>query len=129
VRHHLLPILEEYNPAIKRQLVQMAWQLQSDRLLLEEWTGRYWKRVCRAKAGGLELSIAALRRQPLALQRLLIRRAIQTLQGDLKHFEFRHWQEIERLLDEKPSGTVVSLPDGLRLVRGSASIRVGYALY
>ena len=34
------------------------------------------------------------------------RQAIQQVHGDLTQFEFRHWIEIERLVTERPAGSV-----------------------
>ncbi len=123
VRHELLPTLESYNPAIRRQLSQLAEQLQWDRECLEELTERYWKRVSRTKGSVLELSLSALKRLSPSLKRLLIRRAIRQVQGDLQQFEFRHWGEVEALLTRRPAGSVVSLPGGVRFVRTLTHVR------
>ncbi len=117
VRHELLPAMEGYNPAIRAHLAQLAEQVRSDCELLDAVTDRYWKRVGRMQAGRLTLSLPALKRQPAAMQRLLVRRAIRLLQGDLRYFEYRHWEEVEQLFQDRPTGSVVSLPAGIRVER------------
>ena len=63
------------------------------------------------------ISLKAFRRQPKALQRQLVRQAIRRVRGDLGRLEFRHWLEVERLVAERPVGTVLDLPGGVQLRR------------
>jgi tRNA(Ile)-lysidine synthase len=119
IRHELLPLLErDYNPNIKMALTQLAEQSQGDAAYLEEATRRQWRRVVRsAAAKQLAISVSAFLRQPKALQRQVVRRALQDLRGDLKGFEYRHWLETERLFLARPEGTLLDLPGGVQLQR------------
>lgn len=119
IRHELLPLLEQgYNPNLKKGLVQLAEQSRGDDAFLQKAAGRQWKRMAK-KTGSrrVMLKLASFRRQPLALRRQLMRQAIVAVQGSLRQFEFRHWLEIERLLSEKPEGSIVHLPGGIEVVR------------
>ncbi|MBI4341257.1 MAG: tRNA lysidine(34) synthetase TilS [Candidatus Omnitrophica bacterium] len=115
IRHELLPALErDYNPNLKQGLVQLAEQSRCDELYLREACARQWKRLAkRTRDGAITIRLAGLRRQPDALQRQIIRRAIQQAQGDLRAFEFRHWTQIQRLIAGRPEGSLVHLPGGL----------------
>lgn len=117
IRHELLPLLErDYNPNVKQALVQLAQQSRGDEAYLRDGAARQWKRTVKSgRDGSVAIRLAVLRRQPAALQRQMVRRAIEQVQGDLRAFEFRHWLEIEQLLNGKPVGAVVHLPDGLEL--------------
>ena len=126
IRHELLPLLERrYNPNVKGALTQLAEQSRADYAYLSDAAERQWKRTVRgertgaghASAPGVSISIAALLRQPKALQRQLVRQAIQRLRGDTGQLEFRHWLEVERLCVERPVGTVLDLPGGVQLCR------------
>jgi len=118
LRHQLVPLLErEYNPNIKALLVQLAEQCRTDAVYLQAEVQRYWKRLVKLRDGALAVDLIRLRKQPPALQRQLMRRAIQQVQGDLAGFEFRHWIEIERLVAERPPGTILDLPNGVQLQR------------
>lgn len=118
VRARLLPLLaQEYNPNIKALLNQLAEQCRTDAEFLHTAAKRHWKRLVKSENGHLAIRIAGWLQQPRALQRQLIRLAIQQLQGDLTGFEFRHWLEIERLFADRPVGTVLDLPGELRLER------------
>ena len=118
IRHELLPLLErEYNPQLKRLLNQLAEQCRTDAGFLSEAAQRYWKRLVKPQNGHLAIRQERFLKQPKALQRQLIRTAVQQVQGDLTGFEFRHWVEIERLFTERPTGTILDLPGHVRLER------------
>ena len=124
VRHELIPLLEkDYNANIKERLVVLAEQSRRDAELLDEQTEKVWKRCARYRQGVVRIQVAAFKRQSSALQRRLIRRTIEAVQGDLIGFEFRHWLEIEALFESQPDGSRVSLPSGLRLVREGKAVR------
>ena len=120
IRHHLLPLLQrEYSPNIKGLLTHLAEQSRSDYRFLEDAADRQWKRVAAAHApDAVSLSIARFRRQPKAVQRQLVRRAVERVRGDAGQLEFRHWVEIERVFEERPLGAVVDLPGGVQVTRG-----------
>ena len=121
IRHDLLPLLaRDYNPNIKGTLVQLAEQSRTDYGFLDEEAGRSWKRTVKSAKGEgrtLAISVAAFLRQPKALQRQLMRRAIQQVKGGPGRLEYRHWLETERLFRERPAGTLLDLPGGVQLCR------------
>lgn len=119
IRHELLPLLErDYNPNIKTTLTQLAEQGRWDYAYLQACAGKQWKRLTKSPhQSSVSMTIRHFVRQPKALQRQLVRYAIQRVRGDLGQFEFRHWLEAERLFHERPVGTVVDLPGGVQLRR------------
>ncbi len=119
IRHELLPMIErDYNPNIRAALVQLAQQSASDYAYLQEAAGRVWKRVVKvSQPDRVVMRIAVFLSQPEALQRQLVRQAIQQVRGDLHQFEYRHWVEIRRLFCERPLGTLVHLPGRVQLRR------------
>ena len=124
IRHELLPLLERrYNANIKGALTQLASISRSDYAFLQEAAERQWKRTAKTArhaprhGGEVAISIPAFLRQPQALQRQLVRRAIQSLRGDAGQLEFRHWLEVEQLFAHRPDGALVDLPGGVQLAR------------
>ncbi len=76
VRHELLPPLEAAAPGAARRLAQTADLLAAERAVLDELSQAAWLRcLARRGAGYLGLSRPAVRAEPLALQRSLLRRA------------------------------------------------------
>jgi len=122
IRHELLPLLERaYNPHVKALLAQLAEQCRTDTAFLQEASQRHWKRLVKSQNGHLDIRLDGLLKQPPAIQRQLIRLAIQRLHGDLTGFEFRHWRELERLMTERPVGTLLDLPGQVQAQRATAN--------
>lgn len=119
IRSELLPLLERaYNSNIKHTLTQLAEQSRWDYAYLQAAAGRQWKRLVKVTPQAhVTISLPSFVRQPKALQRQLIRQAIQRVRGDLLQVEFRHWLEVERLFHDRPQGTVLDLPGGVRFRR------------
>ncbi len=124
IRHELLPLLEaRYNPNIKAALTQLAEQSSSDYDYLQDAAGKQWRRTAKAKAlSGVVIRLSAFLRQPKAVQRQLVRRAIQDVSGDAAQVEFRHWLEAEQLFRHRPAGSLVHLPGGVRLRREAGQV-------
>jgi tRNA(Ile)-lysidine synthase len=130
IRHELLPWLEStFNPNIKPALTQLAQQCHRDATFLEGLARRQWKRLVKSRGQELVIRLPAFRRQPLAVQCQVLRLAVRSLQGDLTGFEYRHWQEVERLCAERPTGSIVDLPGGLRLRKTVESIIMNMVEY
>jgi tRNA(Ile)-lysidine synthetase-like protein len=75
VRHHLLPLLRTYNPAIDTALTRTADLLRQDNDWLEVLVTRRWAGSVTVTSRGLEFDARTWRRQPRAAQRRLLRRA------------------------------------------------------
>ena len=130
IRHQLLPLLaRDYNPNIKQALVQLAQQSLADYAYLQDAAGRQWRRIAKpmktqaAPAGAVRawtvsLSVSRFLHQPKAVQRQLMRQAIQRVRGDVGRLEFRHWIQAERLFQEPRAGSL-DLPGGVQLRRES----------
>ena len=121
IRHELLPLLaQHYNPNIKGALNQLAEQSHWDYAFLQEAAERQWKRTAGPGAAPAQvaLRVKSFRRQPKAIQRQLIRQAVQHLRVEGARWEFRHWVEIDRLFAVRPAGTVLDLPGGVQALRG-----------
>jgi tRNA(Ile)-lysidine synthase len=70
VRHGLLPALADVHPAAARHVAAFAAALRDEAALLDPLVDAAWGRA--ARAGGLD--VAALRREPEPMRRLLVRR-------------------------------------------------------
>ena len=118
VRHQLVPLLEgEFNPEVTRVLAETAevaraeeefWQREVERLLPE---------VCCGEEGSLLLK--PLLAQPLAVQRRLVRAALERSGAG---FDFRHGEEMLRLAQR--SKGALELAGGWRVVRGKGELRI-----
>ncbi|MDD5082756.1 MAG: tRNA lysidine(34) synthetase TilS, partial [Dehalococcoidales bacterium] len=105
-------LLRSYNPRITEALLRTARIAAEDIAFIDKETERLWAGVSRPQENTIALDKARFLRLPLALQRHLLRRAIEELLGNLKDIERRHIEVIMAAL-MKPVGRRLNLPGGL----------------
>ena len=118
VRHELLPLLRQLNPAIQDTLLRTAEVIRLDLAWLEEQVDNHWSGVvCSERADAVELRRPALEELPLSLQRHLLRRVTARLCAGQSPLEPRHFFLIESLLHDQSGGRARSLhlPQKLRV--------------
>jgi len=108
IRRRLLPLLEkEYNKNIREVLFNLALSAGSDYECLKEIAARSFK------GSKIKLNLDSLIKLHPSIMRLRLRAAISCLQGDLRRITFKHIQELEGLIFNRPQGAVVDLPKGI----------------
>jgi len=115
IRHQLLPQLRSYNPRIAGALLRTARIVGDDLAFLERESTRLWGSVAQRQGDTIILDKEGFIQLPSALQRHLLRTAIEELLGSLKDIETRHIEEAMAVLI-KPAGRRLSLPGGLVFV-------------
>lgn len=113
IRHQLLPLLQEYNPAITQRLSATASLLGEDETLLLHCTETAYRQLARTGTNWNSLPLTDLRQQPRPLRLRLYRRAIQTILGNLQRFERHHYHLLDSLLLEGSTGASLNLPGRL----------------
>ncbi|MFN8475471.1 MAG: tRNA lysidine(34) synthetase TilS [Anaerolineae bacterium] len=124
VRLELLPLLATYTPAITAILGRTAQTLADDYDVLQALTLAAWPGVAREEADGVELELAALAQQPLALRRALVREALLRL-GPLRDVSLAHIERCLALAESGEPGVGADLPVGVRVTRGYATLYIG----
>ncbi len=119
VRRRLVPLLEAYNPDVRRTLARTAALIADDLAALEAVTDGVWaEAVLAERAGSVVMRLSAVREQAPALRRRVLRRAAQWLADGPSGLEARHIALIERFITEGRTGGALTLPDGLRVGLG-----------
>jgi tRNA(Ile)-lysidine synthase len=104
LRHHLLPILETYNPGIRQVLLRTAKVMAAEADFMEGQVEERWPSVVHAaSAEALFLRRERFLEQPLAIQRSILRKAIFRLRQELRDVGF---EQIERGIDFIENGEV-----------------------
>lgn len=127
VRHELLPLLQELNPATRRTLLRNAEVARIDLEWLETQVDRCWSNtVASEQEDEITLDTHALRALPLSLQHHLLRRVTARLCQGQSPLEPRHFLLLERLLSERIGGEerTLHLPGRLRAVLQARSLRI-----
>ena len=121
VRKEILPFLEKYNPRLKRVLCSLAEHLREDFEFIRE-SKEALRHKPREADGVLEIKLKDLITQPKALQKEVLRDALDKIGGEVKRLSFRHWKEAEQLIARKRKGSSLDLPGDIRITRTAASI-------
>ncbi len=97
VRLKLIPILETYNPQVKSAIWRMSKALSGDKQLLNQVVQAAWQTALAGQgASYIRLDLGFMMAQSEAMQRALLRRAVQALRPSLADIGF---MDIERAVD------------------------------
>lgn len=118
IRNKLIPLLQkEYNPNIKEILVNFAENISGDYELLNKIAQRHFRIVSKKEEGRVSLDLKKFNGFKKATQRMVVREAIKTLKGDLKRIDYRHWKELEDLINKRHGNAGVDLPDHVSAIK------------
>jgi len=116
LRHETLPYLETLAPGLGRRLWNLAQIAQDEDRVLEAQVEAAWQ-VCQVRqgAGWVALHCVALAQQPTAIQRRLLRRAIQQLRPGLRDIDFAAIEKVRRFASQPSQSKEANLAAGLRI--------------
>lgn len=112
VRRELLPLLQTYNPGVFESLLRIGRISRDELSFLEVEMAKIRDKILRREGSTLVLDKNRLMALAPALQRELLRQAIDALLGTLKDIEARHIEEMLEALG-KPAGKRIMLPGGM----------------
>ena len=96
LRHHLIPILESYNPGVRQVLRRTGRVMAGEAELVATLVADRWPELVRKGGEGVfVINVKPFLEQPTALQRALIREAISRLRPTLRDVGF---EAVERAL-------------------------------
>ena len=123
LRHELLPTLETYNPNIREILCRVAEVTSGDYDLLRGVIQTAWDAAAISPTDSdlVAFDLAKWRAMPLALQRALLRQAVQQLRSDTRDVDFVPIDNAARWIMSAQSGQTADLLAGL-CVRVSGSL-------
>ena len=121
VRTELLPLMEQYNPAVRDALMRLSRSAAQDAAYIEVETDTIWPKLARRVPGGVAFDKNALMESAPALQSSLLRRAVLEVKGDLRNIDLSHIDDMARLADG-PAGRSLDLPGGVRFSVGYSDV-------
>ena len=109
IRHHLMPLLHEYNPRLQQALSRLADAARHDNTWLDALTDRFIAEQTFATDGGWWCPMQTFLQQPLAMQRRVVRTLAQRASAaedawSVQDLEFGHTQAIIALLRKSVTG-------------------------
>lgn len=114
LRHHLLPLLSTYNPAINASLARLATLTADDEVELEQLAARFWVERPATGNGLVEITWDDWLSLSPAMQRRVLRRAAAHLLID-GGWSFQSIEDTRRLLAGRPARSRLALAGGVRL--------------
>ena len=115
IRLELLPYLEKrYNPNIREILAKFSQTASSDYEYLEQEGKKVFRSLNqggRHNAVRAALNINRAKKLHLSQLRMILRMAIEKIQGDTRKLTLSHIREIEDLLVNRPVHSIVQLPN------------------
>ena len=126
LRHELLPLLEGYNPAIRKRLAYTAEVMAGDGEILRTSLDATWREVVLPSGEGeIRFDLPKWRALRLGQQRATLREAIHVLRHELRDINWEHVERAVWLAREGRTGQSATLVGGLALQIGYHSLRVG----
>jgi len=123
LRLELLPLLRKYNPNVNQALLRLADIARTDNSFIEQQASQFWNEVARQEGNAIHLNKREILALPIALQRQLIRLAIDRVLGDSRDIEASHIEVLRGLLN-KPASKRISLPRDLVGLSGYHEIAI-----
>ena len=117
LRRELIPYLESYNPGVKQVLYRTSRVLAGDFDILKRVVDEAWEIVFREQdLDYVALDPAMLKKQPVGVQRQLLRCAIAVLRPDLRDIDFNSIERGLTFLIQPSKTNSIDLVAGLRLM-------------
>lgn len=114
IRKLLLPHLEEYNPRVKRALVNLADNIREDTSLATKETIARKGRVSGTSA---RIKISELLLQPKAIRKRVFKELFTSSGGSVKKLTYRHWISVDEFLKRAQNGKSLDLPGEIRVTK------------
>ena len=125
VRKELIPCLEVYNPAIRKNLNEMSQILEDDNFLLSQMTREIFNQnLCfkENKQGQIVWDIEKFMAYPVALKRRLIRETFFRISGEIQGITALHVEQTLNLFYTPKTGKILNLPKNVTVDCSYSSI-------
>ncbi|MFC1645792.1 tRNA lysidine(34) synthetase TilS [Candidatus Omnitrophota bacterium] len=106
IRHGIMKDLGRINPSIRESLGRFAQQAAVDYDYLYQKSRQFLKPM---DGPLIKVELEKFRNLHIALQRMVVRVALEKTSGGLRTFTNRHWEEIQNLIEIRPFGSIVHL--------------------
>lgn len=114
IRLELIPYLKEsFNPNLNEGIVRLSQIIKEENDYLEQQANKLMNNIVKIEEQRLLIKIDDLIELHQAMQKRLLRKAVEQLADTLNGFEYKHFQGIIELLD-KGTGAALELPKNIK---------------
>ena len=121
VRNKVLKEICSINPKAQENMARFAQTASLDYDYLYKQAE---SKLDDARNKKIRISLKGFSRYHLALQRMVMRVALERLSGSLSTFNFKHWEEIHDLIRNRPVGSIVNLTKGVSIEKDKKSLLI-----
>jgi len=125
IRHELLPHLESFNPRIREVLRRSSRVITDDYDYLRLQGLQAWESLAREGEDTVTFPLQPWQQLHPSLQRQLLREAIHRLRKSLRNIDWIHVEQARLGVEQKATGTRITLPQGLFLFKGYDEFVIG----
>lgn len=111
IRLDLLPHLAEFNPALPQVLASTAEWAQGEEEFWDAETSRHCAEMVEQRGEIALLRTGDLLARPVAVQRRVLRKAVEMVKGSLRSIDFRHIEAIRALTMTAEGSGRIQLPE------------------
>jgi tRNA(Ile)-lysidine synthase len=115
IRLKLLPLLEkDYQKNIKHILSHLALTSAEDYDYLRQQALAIFPKITQQTKKTISITLTKFKILPIALQRMILRLAIEKIKSHTRTLTWSHYNELADLITRRPTDSIVDLPSGLR---------------
>jgi len=111
LRLEIMPTLTELNPSLPQVLASTAIWAQGEEKYWAAEIGRLEPEILAKTGEAVLMRTGALLELPVAVQRRLLRRAVEVVRGSLRSVDFRHIEAMRALTTSREGSGRMQLPD------------------
>ncbi len=129
IRLELIPLLEKkYAPGIKEALSRLSENACISHDYLHEKSQKIFKKISKSSTSKKHIKIRLdyFKKIHLAMQRIIIRLAVEYLQGNTRQMTLSHVEEIEDLIKNRPLKSIVNLPSNIIVSKQKSTLTFEY---
>ena len=115
LRLQLIPDIMQYNPNFIEHMGKTANMLREENDFFEQFVNGLFQENIHVVKGGVSISIGFLLSQHVSVCRRFIRKAIEFVKGNLIDIEYKHVDEMIKMISKKTTGLSMSLPEHIKV--------------
>ncbi|MDP1853832.1 MAG: tRNA lysidine(34) synthetase TilS [Candidatus Omnitrophota bacterium] len=125
IRNRLIPELIKYNKNIVDILASTAQSISLDYEYIKNMAQNRLNRIITSRnSGPINLETKEFLKLHAALRRIALRLSIEKIKGDLRGIDYRHVYELEDLIENRKTGSIVDLPGGISVLKTAGLIKL-----
>lgn len=118
IRNRLIPELIKYNKNVVDILATTAQCISLDYEYLKNTARNHLNKIITSQnSGRISLETKEFLKLHEALRRIVLRLSIERIKGNLRRIDYRHIYELEDLIENRKTGSIVDLPGGISVLK------------